>query len=52
MKVSTGVMDAEGHLNINTNQLTYPLGFTSATDPKSGRRRMYIQNFYEHPVTG
>jgi len=52
MAVSTGTMDSEGHLNINVNQPTVPLGFTSTTDPKSGRRRMYIQNFYDHPVTG
>jgi hypothetical protein len=51
MKVSTGKMDASGGLPINTNQPTVPVGITSAKDPK-GRRRMYVQNFYEHPVTG
>jgi hypothetical protein len=51
MKVSTGKMDASGGLPIDSNQPTVPVGITSAKDPK-GRRRMYVQNFYEHPVTG
>lgn len=52
MKVETGTMDASGGLPINSNQPTEPLGITSSTDPKTGRRRMYIQNFYDHPTTG
>jgi len=52
MKVKTGDMDASGGLPINSNQKTVPLGITGSTDPKTGRRRMFVTNFFDHPVTG
>jgi hypothetical protein len=52
MKVKTGKMDASGGLPINTNQKTVPLDITGSTDPNTGRRRMFVKNFYDHPVTG
>lgn len=52
MSVKTGDMDASGGLPIKSNQPTIPLGITSTTDPKTGRRRMYVQNFVDHPVSG
>lgn len=52
MKVKTGKVDSSGGLPIKSNQPTVPLGITSSTDPKTGRRRMFVQNFYDHPVTG
>lgn len=52
MKVKTGKMDASGGLPIKPNQPTVDLGIASSVDPKTGRRRLFIQNFYEHPVTG
>jgi len=42
MKVKTGDVTSSGGLGINPNQPTEPLGITSSTDPKTGRRRMYI----------
>jgi hypothetical protein len=42
MKVKTGDMDASGGLPIKSNQPTVPLGITSSTDPKTGRRRMFV----------
>ena len=52
MKVKTGKMDASGGLPIKPNQPTVPLGITGSKDPKTGRRRLFVQNFIDHPVTG
>lgn len=45
MKVKTGKMSGSGGLPIKPNQPTVPLGITSSTDPTTGRRRLFIQNF-------
>jgi len=51
MLVKPAPMDASGKAGVKSNQKMMPLGISQSTDP-TGRRRLFIQNFYEHPVTG
>jgi hypothetical protein len=49
--MNTGVMNREGGISLNFSEPLHVPDLVKTTDA-SGNRRLYIQNFKNHPVTG